>query len=181
MKSHIVRFVRVKMLNSNLLLVGIRSKVTIALVRSLVASLLLLGGSHNAKADEKTAIKNAAKAEDISESLLSAVCFVESGHRPLAHTKRDGKGRRDSFGLCQLQLRTAKSVGFLGEAQDLFDPYINALYAAKYLSGQLGRYGGNWEFAVAAYNLGSLRLDASGKPINKGYVKSVFQAIVDEK
>lgn len=61
-----------------------------------------------------------------------------------------------SIGLCQVQLRTAKWLGYKGGVKGLLDPYANAYYAAKYLDYQYGRYG-SWIMAVKAYNAGQAR------------------------
>ena len=87
----------------------------------------------------------------VNPNLLSAVCFVESGHKPSAYVAMDGQS--PSYGLCQIKLATARQVGFEGSTRDLMHPATNALYAAKYLRWQYERYG-SWDKAVSAYNAG---------------------------
>lgn len=106
--------------------------------------------------------------------LLSAVCFVESSHRPHVVHKDDGRG--DSMGVCQVQPATAKDMGYTGAASGLLKPEVNAFYAAKYLRKQLNRYGGDMVKAVAAYNAGTYRENKFGKPINQKYVEKVVKA-----
>jgi soluble lytic murein transglycosylase-like protein len=100
----------------------------------------------------------------VDANLLSAVCFVESGHKPSAYVAMDG--RTPSYGLCQIKLGTAKHMGYRGTAKGLMDPYTNALYAAKYLRWQYRRYK-NWDMAISGYN--------AGRAIrgNAGYVNKV--------
>lgn len=73
----------------------------------------------------------------------------------------------------------------------LFGPYTNAFYAAKYLKKQLDRYDGSWIAAIAAYNSGTLKTCQSkgyftsrsglkiscipGAPINQKYVDRVLK------
>lgn len=85
--------------------------------------------------------------------LLDAVCFVESGHNPIAVHHDDGNS--DSIGLCQIKYATAQWLGFRGKEKDLYDPKINAYYSAKYLKYQIQRYRGHTEKAVIAYNRGN--------------------------
>ncbi len=89
----------------------------------------------------------------LPEGLLSAICYVESGYRPQAIHKDDG-GPRSSLGLCQVQLRTARALGYTGDSKGLLDPITNAAYAAAYLNYQHKRYG-TWDLAVIAYNRGN--------------------------
>lgn len=106
--------------------------------------------------------------------LLSAVCFVESGHKPTAMHKDDGHG--NSVGLCQIKIGTAKLLGFKGTEKDLLNPNINAYYSGKYLSKQLTRYNGNAKMAIAAYNAGTCRWNSSDMIVNRKYVSKVYIA-----
>lgn len=111
---------------------------------------------------------------NLPPGLLSAVCFVESGHRADAIHRDDGG--EDSVGLCQLQLPTARSLGFKGPARDLRRPDINAYFSGKYLRYQLDRYGGDTRKAIAAYNAGTYRQAPRGGALNHRYVSAVTKA-----
>lgn len=87
--------------------------------------------------------------------LLSAICFVESSHRPDIINHHDGDS--ESLGLCQVKLTTAQELGFIGQRSDLLKPSINAYYAGRYLKKQLDRYDGSTYKAVCAYNAGTYR------------------------
>lgn len=89
----------------------------------------------------------------IPDGMLSALCFVESSHRPAIVKERDGGGSRASVGVCQVQERTARHLGFKGSRTLLLDPKINVKYAALYLTFQKRRYG-NWTRAIVSYNKG---------------------------
>ena len=108
----------------------------------------------------------------VPPQLLLAICKTESHLNPSATNFNDGQGRH-SHGLCQVQTRTARYMGYRGPVKDLYNPYINAQYAAKYLKYQLDRYGGNWRKAVAAYNAGRA-VKREGKFVNQDYVDQVW-------
>lgn len=88
--------------------------------------------------------------------LLESVCYVESNHRTYVVHKHDGSPR-SSIGICQLQLRTARFVGFNGTTKELLDPKTNIEYSARYLQYQIQRYDGDYAKAVTAYNSGTTR------------------------
>jgi soluble lytic murein transglycosylase-like protein len=111
----------------------------------------------------------------LPQGLLSALCFVESSHRPAAINLDDNGSA--SIGLCQIKLETARLVGFKGTESDLQNqPKLNAMYAAKYLKKQLNRYHGNVPKAVAAYNAGTYYQKKNGMAANQYYVNKVFKA-----
>lgn len=85
--------------------------------------------------------------------LLESVCYVESKHVVQAINKHDGSSR-NSYGICQIQNRTAREMGFKGSITQLMEPQNNIEYAARYLSYQLQRYKGDYAKAVTAYNAG---------------------------
>ncbi len=115
---------------------------------------------------------------NLPPGLLSAVCWVESTHNPIALNVEDGGS--PSRGVCQVKESTARHLGFTGPAHKLMDPSENTHYAAKYLRLQLDRYGDTLQ-AVAAYNAGSYRADKNGHPRNRAYVRKVFKAWAEGK
>lgn len=118
------------------------------------------------------AIKLAATKAQVSFDLLRAICAVESGLDHTASNPKDGGSA--SHGLCQIKYATAKMVGYTGDIKGLYKPYINALYAGKYLKYQLGRYEQDWVKAVSAYNRGTY------SPSNMAYVRKVFNHMLRE-
>jgi soluble lytic murein transglycosylase-like protein len=112
----------------------------------------------------------------LPSGLLSAVCFVESSHRPAAINKND-RGS-PSLGLCQVKFNTAKWLGFKGTpAQLQTDAKINAYYSAAYLKFQLKRYKYDVSKAVAAYNAGVFRPGKyASEALNSKYVSKVMKA-----
>lgn len=100
--------------------------------------------------------------------LLSSLCWVESNHR--VHVINYGDGSDDSLGICQIQYKTAKWLGFKGTKKELMLPENNIKYAAKYLQKQINRYNGSIEKAVIAYNFGSAKSFTTSK-----YQRKVFK------
>lgn len=89
----------------------------------------------------------AAALAGISPSLLEAVIWQESRWRP------DAISPKGAMGLGQLMPGTARNLGV-----DPRDPEANLIGAARYLRGQIDRFDGNLELALAAYNAGPGRV-----------------------
>jgi soluble lytic murein transglycosylase-like protein len=83
----------------------------------------------------------------IPESLLHRVVKRESRYNPKAYN-------RGHYGLMQIKYATAKSMGYDGPAEGLFDAETNIKYAGKYLRGA-------WMVADDK-NDGAVRLYAAG-------------------
>ena len=73
------------------------------------------------------------------------------------------------MGICQIQHRAAKQVGFKGTEKDLMDPKVNIEAAAKYLVYKKKRYG-NWHQALVSYNRGH----STGKTKTNSYFRKVM-------
>lgn len=86
--------------------------------------------------------------------LLESVCYVESTHRVKAIHHHDGHGT--SYGICQIKLATAQSLGFKGTDYDLMKPSTNIYYAGLYLKKQISRYS-SVKRGVIAYNYGNAK------------------------
>jgi len=115
-------------------------------------------------------IVQAATYYGLNPALLLAICTVESDLRNVVNVK-DGS-HRSSYGICQIQLRTAKAHYLGVKASDLLNPEINAQIAAKIVRDNLNKYDYDLDCAIAAYNAGSCR-KIDGKPFNYKYVKKV--------
>jgi soluble lytic murein transglycosylase-like protein len=84
---------------------------------------------------------------NVPESLIRRVIRRESG----------GNARvisRGNYGLMQIKLATARSMGYSGGVAGLLDPDTNMRYAVKYLSGAWGLAGGSEGRAVHHYASG---------------------------
>jgi len=137
-----------------------------------------MGKEYNLKQIQRAAIE-----EKVPPKLLAAVCWGESLLKSDAFREGDGGNKNHAFGQCQVTLNTAKGMGFIDKNDqckdfkqytyengnkiinpktftscELFGPYTNAKFAAKYLKSRLVRYQDNWSNAVAAYNSGTLRM-----------------------
>jgi soluble lytic murein transglycosylase-like protein len=105
-------------------------------------------------------IRAAAGEFGLDPNWLAGVALAESSGRP------DAVSSAGALGMFQLMLPTARErAALLGlpepEREDLLvDPALNARLAAHYLRWLSGRYGGNPEAVMVAYNTGPGRLDS---------------------
>ena len=88
-----------------------------------------------------------AAANNLPEDLVRRVIKRESGGR--AHVVSAG-----NYGLMQIKLPTARSMGYTGTAAGLLDADTNMTYAVKYLAGAYRVAGGNPDRAVHYYASG---------------------------
>ncbi|MEE8177698.1 MAG: transglycosylase SLT domain-containing protein, partial [Acidobacteriota bacterium] len=97
---------------------------------------------------------------NVPASLIKAVIAAESGFKPEAERKETrasdwppGITEDASRGLMQLLEWRARTLGYQGSAEGLFDPYTNIDLGSKLLSINAARLG-SWEAAISAYNGG---------------------------
>ena len=88
-----------------------------------------------------------AAANNLPPDLLRRVIRRESGGNPRVIY-------RGNYGLMQIKLATARSMGYRGDAAGLLDADTNMTYAAKYLAGAYHVAGGNADRAVHYYAAG---------------------------
>jgi soluble lytic murein transglycosylase-like protein len=88
-----------------------------------------------------------ASANGVPLSLVDRVIRRESGGNPRAVS-------RGNFGLMQIRLGTARTMGYGGSASGLLDAQTNMIYAVRYLAGAYRAAGGNESRAVALYARG---------------------------
>jgi soluble lytic murein transglycosylase-like protein len=102
-------------------------------------------------ADERAALEvlivQHASANGVPVTLVRRVILLESGFNPRAVY-------RGNYGLMQIRLGTARSLGYRGEAEGLLDPATNMTYAVRYLAGAYRAAHGNEMRAVALYTRG---------------------------
>ncbi len=104
---------------------------------------------------------------NLPPNLLSSVCYIETRHNVSKIHRHDGDS--DSIGICQIKLKTAKWLGYKGDAKGLLDPKVNIYYAGKYLKYHMNRHN-NVSKAVIAYNQGHV-----GKAQFTSYQIKVFK------
>jgi soluble lytic murein transglycosylase len=103
-------------------------------------------------------IRQQAQEKGLDPALIAAVIYTESHFR-------DGQtSAAGAQGLMQITPATAryiarKSGGTAFVVDDLATPQVNISYGAYYLRYLLRRYGGNLDFALAAYNAGEGNVD----------------------
>ena len=88
-----------------------------------------------------------ATANGVPASLVHRVIMRESRYNPRAVSK-------GNYGMMQIRLGTARSMGYTGTASGLLDPEVNMTYAVKYLAGAYRVAGGSEGGAVANYARG---------------------------
>lgn len=84
---------------------------------------------------------------DLPEELVHRVVRRESNYNPRA---RNGP----NLGLMQIQAQTARTMGFRGSPEELFDAETNLRYAVKYLRGAWIVADGNHDRAIGFYQRG---------------------------
>jgi len=88
-----------------------------------------------------------ATANNLPEDLVRRVIKRESGGNPRVVTA-------GNYGLMQIKLATARSMGYTGNAAGLLDADTNMTYAVKYLAGAYRVANGNTNRAVHYYAAG---------------------------
>ncbi|HEY6859765.1 MAG TPA: lytic transglycosylase domain-containing protein [Pseudolabrys sp.] len=88
-----------------------------------------------------------AAANNVPEDLVRRVIRRESGGNPRVVSA-------GNYGLMQIKLATARSVGYTGNAAGLLDADTNMTYAVKYLAGAYRVANGNIDRAVHYYAAG---------------------------
>jgi soluble lytic murein transglycosylase-like protein len=96
------------------------------------------------RADLKVLVESISRDHGLDPKLIDALVRVESSYDP------DAVSRRGAMGLMQLMPETVKRL----DVEDPFDPEENIRAGVKEFSRLVGRYSGNLQFALAAYNAG---------------------------
>jgi soluble lytic murein transglycosylase-like protein len=97
-------------------------------------------------------IVEAARKNNVRQSLVRAVIQVESAFNPSAFSNKG------AMGLMQLMPATAASL----RVNDPFQPEQNIDGGVRFLKELLDRYRGDYALALSAYNAGPSRVDSAG-------------------
>jgi soluble lytic murein transglycosylase-like protein len=103
-------------------------------------------GSEERAAIEVLIVRHA-KAHSVPEALVRLVIRRESNFNPRAVY-------RGNYGLMQIRLGTARSLGYRGEADGLLDPATNMTYAMPYLAGAYRAAHGDEARTLVLYSRG---------------------------
>ena len=103
--------------------------------------------SLDANGNLDTLIARHAAANNLPEDLVRRVIKRESGGNPRVVSA-------GNYGLMQIKLATARSMGYTGTAAGLLDADTNMTYAVKYLAGAYHAANGNAGQAVHYYAAG---------------------------
>jgi hypothetical protein len=116
------------------------------LLASGTCALIALAGSAIAGQHDALITKHAST-NGVPESLVRRVIYIESKGNPRVISK-------GNFGLMQIRLGTARSMGYGGTAEGLLDADTNMTYAVKYLATAYRAAGCSEERAIAYYQRG---------------------------
>lgn len=105
----------------------------------------------------------------ISANLLFAICQTETGFQT-KNNFTDGHG--GSYGICELNLKTARSFEPWVDMIALQQNEVNLRIAAKYIKKLQLKYNNNSMHSAAAFNAGYARI-ADGEYLNADYVNKV--------
>ena len=114
-------------------------------------------------------ILRAANRHQIDPALVKAIIMAESSYNPKAISKKGAKG------LMQLMPQTAEILG----VRDSFNPEQNINAGVRHLKGLLNLFKGDVRLALAAYNVGSIKVRKyQGVPpfkATQSYIKKVLE------
>jgi len=122
-------------------------------LRGSLVSIALAAGAHIAFAPAASAdphdalVRKHAAANAVPEALVRRVIHIESRGNPRVVSK-------GNYGLMQIRLGTARSMGYSGDAQGLLDADTNMTYAVRYLANAYRAAGCNIGRAIAYYQRG---------------------------
>lgn len=118
------------------------------------------------------AIQAAASIWGLDTDLIGAVIWQESKGDSLA-ARFEPRINDTSYGLMQILLGTARSLGFAGTVPELLEPSTNIMLGAQYLRSRFDQYG-DLRLSVASYNSGS-PIPTNGLLVNESYVTAVLK------
>jgi soluble lytic murein transglycosylase-like protein len=112
----------------------------------------------------RPAIERHARENALPVSLAEAVIRIESNYNPkIVHA--------GNYGLMQIRLATARSLGFTGTPAELLDPDTNLRFGLKYLGGAYQQAQGNLCRTIMKYQSGFLAVRMNS--INRTYCQRV--------
>lgn len=147
------------------------------------------GLSREARAARVLPLVNAATSgTPVPPQIVMGLIRQESDFTPTAKaTDARDEARGGSYGLVQMSLATARTLGYVGPVGDaaqlsgLYDPALNVRLGVKYLADLLKTMRGDVARAVAAYNAGP-SLERSGdakRTTNSPAAPFINQSYVD--
>ncbi len=118
----------------------------------------------------ETLIVEAAVRHKVEPALIKAIIRAESNFDPTAVSRKGAQG------LMQLMPMTVTMYGLA----DPFEPRSNIDVGARHLKMLIGKYGGDLNLALAAYNAGEQAVERYGRRIppfaeTQGYVRAVLR------
>lgn len=117
---------------------------------------------------------------ELPKGILTAVTFVESSGNHRAIVRHDGKSGKTSYGLLQIQLASARTVGFKGRPIELMKPEVNIEYGARYLRWLMDNHDNNVAWSLSCFNAGPNSFICKEKKYSP-YVGLVLNAYVSQR
>lgn len=99
-------------------------------------------------------IEEAANTYRVPFAWVKAVIGTESGFDPKAYRAEPAISDA-SYGLMQILYSTARSLGYSGTPEGLFDPRTNIMLGTKYIAQLIERWGMDFKRVYSAYNSGN--------------------------
>jgi len=121
--------------------------IRFAMMIALVGLCPLIATSARAETPYDALVAQHAAANGVPVELVHRVIIRESRYNPRAV-------HAGNYGMMQIKLQTARSLGYTGNAVGLLDPETNLTYAVRYLAGAYRVAGGNQNLAVHYYAAG---------------------------
>ena len=156
-------------------------KIKLSLLLLILTSVFyfeVLSEPHFYRSPIEKAITEAARAEGQNPTILAAICYHESNFHPEKVNKDDGGS--GSYGLCQVKMALARSMGYRGSFSGMLHPEVNARIAAKILKYH-SKKTRNQEELLAAYNAGRVNRWEDGTIKNIKYVRKVQRLVASFK
>lgn len=116
---------------------------------------------------------------DLPKGILKAISKVESNHNNKAFVKHDGSSAHASYGLLQIQLASARQMGFKGKPKDLLKPEVNIKYGGAYLKWLLDLTRNDYAKALTCYNAGPYSKQCRSKKYSS-YVGLILNAWINQ-
>lgn len=118
---------------------------------------------------------------NIDPLLILSIVAQESHGNPNARGRMRSGAESGAFGLMQIKIETAKSIGHrfgyqIESAEDLMQPDVNVVIGTAYLMRLIGKYQ-NLKHAIIAYNIGSGLTDSylkNKRPLPTSYYERVI-------
>jgi soluble lytic murein transglycosylase-like protein len=149
---------------SHKILTGLAILIASPCINAMAQSNISIQGEYASAATSQNAsglrsiVQHHANANNVPFALANAVVMLESRYNARA-------SNRGNFGLMQIRLGTARSLGYTGNATGLLNPETNARFGMKYLAQAYRLAGGDTCRTIMKYQSGhgATRMSAANR------------------